>query len=140
MVFHLSSNDPLTGAKIIGGLFCLAGILLIIMAIANYITLPTIPGLEQLAGYLGSVGVIMQFVYGILALALGVGLIKEEEWAAGGSFVLLVILIVELGSYVWYFVSTFGYANLPITVWIAATVVFLSIIIMIYLIWASGWR
>mgnify|MGYP000291765461 CR=1 FL=1 len=130
----------LTGAKIIGGLFSLTGLLLLIMGISQYIEIPYISEIKgtPLATYLSSVGVVSLFLYGILAIALGVGLIKEEEWAAGGTFVLLLVILVQLVSYVWYMINSIGV--LSITGWIAVTIIILSVIILIYLIWASGWR
>ncbi len=127
-------------AKLIGGLFVLVGFILIIVGAIHlgYISqLQQIPELVKLSQYLSSVGAITEFTYGILAVALGIGLIKEEEWAAGGSFVLLIVIIVNLGSYLWY---SFTQGIMVTTAYLAAAIVFLSIIIMIYLIWARGWK
>ncbi len=136
-----SNENGLAGAKIIGALFVLTGLILLLIGSMHVFGIPELkelPGMEKLAEYLGSVGALMEFVYGILAVALGIGLIKEEEWAAGGSFVLLVIIIPELGSYFWYMYSLGGV--LPTTAWLALAVVVLSIIILVYLIWAKGWK
>jgi len=138
----MSEEKGLSLAKLFGGLFVLVGLILIVIGAMHAFGIPelqNIPELQQLAGYLGSVGATMEFVYGILAIVLGIGLIKEEEWAAGGTFILLIIIIVELASYVWYMYSSVGTA-LPMTAWLALSVVAISVLIMIYLIWASGWK
>lgn len=127
-------------AKLIGALFVLVGVILLVVGsihIGIISEFQGIPELVQLAQYLSSVGAITEFTYGILAIALGIGLMKEEEWAAGGSFVLLIIIIINLGSYLWY---AFNLGVMTTTAYLAAAIVVFSIIILLYLIWARGWK
>ncbi|MGQ4892393.1 MAG: hypothetical protein ACP6IP_07895 [Candidatus Njordarchaeia archaeon] len=129
-------------AKIFGILFMLVGIGLIFIGVLQIVEIPqlNISELQQLKSYLSSVGTINLFLYGILSLVLGAGIFRMEEWAAGGSFVLLLIVIVNLSATIWYWVSNFGTANLPMTIVASIIVVMISILILIYLIWAKGWR
>ncbi len=127
-------------AKLIGALFVLVGLILLVVGaihVGLISQLQQVPELTKLAQYLSSVGAITEFTYGILAIALGIGLMKEEEWAAGGSFVLLIVIIINLGSYLWY---AFNFGILTTTAYLATAIVVLSIIIMIYLVWARGWK
>ncbi len=129
-------------AKIFGFLFVLIGLGLLFIAALQVVEIPqlNIPEIQQLKNYLSSVGTINLFLYGILSIALGIGVFRREEWAAGGSFVLLLIIIVNLSTTIWYWVSTFGTSNLPLTITGSMVVVIVSTLILIYLIWAKGWR
>ncbi len=131
----------LAGAKIIGSLFILVGIILILSGISSYVTLPGLENiLKEVASYLATVGAVREIVYGILAMALGVGLIKEEEWAAGGTSILILVLLVELVPQTWYLLTRFSITNLPLIGWLYIGATLISIIILIYLIVAKGWR
>ncbi|MHA1616253.1 MAG: hypothetical protein ACTSX9_02985 [Candidatus Njordarchaeales archaeon] len=131
----------LAGAKIIGSLFVLAGIFLILAGISSYITLPGLQTvLKDVATYLATVGAVRSVIYGILAMALGVGLIREEEWAAGGTFILLLVLLIDLIPQTWYLITSFSIANLPLAGWLYLATAIISVIILIYLIVAKGWR
>ena len=74
-------------AKLIGFLFIIVGLGLIFIATLQFVEIPSLsaPEIEQLKNYLSGAGTINLVLYGILSFALGIGLMKEEEWAAGGS-------------------------------------------------------
>ena len=138
-----TNERGLTISNLIGFLFILVGIGLLTIAIVQYVEIPGLsqnPQLQQLASYLGGVGITNLALYGVLSFALGIGLMKEQEWAAGGAFVLLLIIIVYLGTFVYYWVTINGLQNLTYTIYASIGVIVISILILIYLVWARGWR
>ena len=129
-------------AKLIGFLFIIVGLGLIFIAALQFVEIPSLsaPEIEQLKNYLSGAGTINLVLYGILSFALGIGLMKEEEWAAGGSFVLLLIIITYLSTYIYYWTSSYGFSNMPFTITASIITVVISVFILIYLIWARGWK
>jgi len=137
---EIEEKTPMLG-KLIGILLIIVGLGLIAIGISYYVGIPNIPSqFQTLANYLSSVGAINMFMYGILSISLGFGLIKAQEWAAGGTFVLLVIVIVNLATYVYYWITTFGTSQLPFSVLASIATIIISFIILVYLVKSVGWR
>jgi len=144
MVLKMSEEPK--GASIVGILLLLAGVSLLALGASQLLELPQVtdlisglpPDAKNVINILGSVGAYMLVLYGLLAFVLAIGLMKQEEWAAGGTFVLLLIVLVYDVLSVWGWYSISGTFTLPVIVGAASAVIMLFI--LIYLIAAKGWK
>jgi hypothetical protein len=143
------SEGSFVGAKIIGVLVAIVGILLIVVG-ATSILAVSIPGLpaEIISALTAlSSNAYISIVYGLVALGISVGLFGAKEWAAGGAAVLLLIILVSTGFSVYTLFVTVGLAGiyagligLNIALYITIGTFVVSLVSIIYLVAASGWR
>ena len=108
-------SESLVGAKIIGALCIIVGVLLIAVGVSSAFSLTVLGSLPpEILSALSSISgnAYMLIVYGIIALGLAVGLFQEEEWAAGGVGVLLLIIVVSTGFNIYSLYSALGLSGL----------------------------
>ncbi|MHA1237630.1 MAG: hypothetical protein ACTSSJ_00050 [Candidatus Odinarchaeia archaeon] len=143
-------SESFVGAKIIGSLFVIVGILLIAVGVSSIVSLTILGTLPpEIISALSSISgnAYMLIVYGLIAIGLAVGLFQEEEWAAGGAGILLVIILVSTGFNIYSLYETLGLTglyssilafNVPFIITIGTFIV--ALVSLIYLIAAKGWR
>ena len=134
------------GATFVGFLFLLVGAFLILLgatrlfdlgAIENYVSGISSQDIEIIQR-IGATGSYMLILYGIIAFALSIGFFQQQEWAAGGGFVLILISLVSTGFIAWEQYSLLGLAATSTIVSIVACLV--MALILVYLIVARGWK
>lgn len=141
--------EGFVGAKIVGVILAIVGVLLIVVGATSLLAI-SIPGLPAeiitALAALSSNAYIM-IVYGIIAMGVSVGLFQAQEWAAGAAAVLLLIVVVSSGFTFYTLWVSMGLAGiwgaltgLSLPVWIDIGVLIVSIICLVYLVTASGWR
>lgn len=141
--------EGFVGAKIVGVILAIVGILLIVVGATSLLAI-SIPGLppEIISALTAlSSNAYIMIVYGIIAMGVSVGLFQAQEWAAGAAAVLLLIVVVSSGFTFYTLWITLGLAGLyaaliglSIPVWIDIGVLIVSLICLVYLVAASGWR
>ena len=142
--------EGFVGAKIVGVILAIVGVLLLAVG-ATQILAISIPGLPtEIVDALLSTGInaYITIVNGLIALGVSIGLFRAQEWAAGGAAVLLLIIAVNAGfSFVSNYIisGTLGdlYSELlalSIPAFINIGVLVVSLICLVYLVAASGWR
>ncbi|MFX0097832.1 MAG: hypothetical protein ACFE7E_08750 [Candidatus Hodarchaeota archaeon] len=141
--------EGFVGAKIVGVIMAIVGILLIAVGAASLLAF-SIPGLppEILAALAAlTADAYTQIIYGLIALGIAFGLFQAQEWAAGAAAVLLLIICISsvlsfIGLYQAIGLSGIiaGLTGLSITVWLNIGILVVSIVCLVYLVTASGWR
>ncbi len=137
------------GAKVIGTLIGIVGILLIVIGATSILAI-SIPGLPpEIISALASLSsnAYIQIVYGLIALGIAAGLWGARAWAAGAAGVLLLIILVSTGFSIYSLWTVYGLSGLytlltslsiPLIVTIVTFIV--ALVSLIYLVAASGWR
>jgi len=134
------------GAAFVGFLFLLVGVFLILLGATRLFDLGVIEkyvsGISsqdiEIIQRIGATGSYMLILYGIIAFVLSIGFFQQQEWAAGGGFVLILISLVSTVFIAWEQYSLLGLAATSTIVSIVACLV--MALILIYLIVTRGWK
>ena len=139
-------NTGPRGAAFMGILFLLVGVFLLLLGatrlldlgvIGNYVSGISSQDVEIIQR-IGATGSYMLILYGIIAFALSIGFFQQQEWAAGGGFVLILISLVSTGFIAWEQYDLFGLTVVSTVVSMVACLV--MALILMYLVVSKGWK
>lgn len=134
------------GAAFVGFLFLLVGVFLILLGATRFLDLGIIgnhvSGISlqdiEIIQHIGATGSYMLILYGIIAFVLSIGFFQQQEWAAGGGFVLILISLASTGFIAWEQYGLFGLAAMSTI--LSMITCLLMALILVYLIVARGWK